>query len=298
MMSHTNLPNAPLLPDFKARIELLLAEYSAEIPDSTLKEAMRYSLLAGGKRIRPLLVYVTGLLFNCEISKLDIPAAAIEMIHTYSLIHDDLPAMDDDDLRRGKPTCHIKFNDAQAILAGDALQSLAFSLLAKSEQLTDNSKIAMIAELANASGVYGMCLGQSLDLEAEHKQVDLEYLQKIHRHKTGDIIQSAVRLGAIASGEIAKPYYGALDDYAKAIGLAFQIQDDILDVVGEQTIMGKQQGSDEAHEKSTYPALLGLAKARNMTEKLYQQAIDSLAKIPYNSQLLQDIAGFIISRDS
>lgn len=299
-MNPCNLLQPQLLqpPLLQQRIETFLADSIAHIPDSTLQQAMSYSLLAGGKRIRPILVYLTGQMFNCDLSKLDIPAAAIEMIHTYSLIHDDLPAMDDDELRRGKPTCHIKFNEAQAILAGDALQTLAFSLLSENSLLDDKAKVKMIAELANASGIYGMCLGQSLDLEAEHQTVTLPHLQKIHRHKTGALIRCAIRLGAIASGDIAIPYGKALDTYAQAIGLAFQIQDDILDIVGEQSIMGKPQGSDEAHEKSTYPALLGLDNAQKMAEQLYQQAVDSLAQIPYNSQLLHDIANFIVNRKS
>ncbi|MDF7666365.1 (2E,6E)-farnesyl diphosphate synthase [Orbaceae bacterium ESL0727] len=288
--------NLSVLNPLQKRVEDFLTNSITQIPTSTLQQAMRYSLLAGGKRIRPILVYITGQMFGCDLTKLDIPAAAIESIHTYSLIHDDLPAMDDDKLRRGKPTCHIQFNEAQAILAGDALQTFAFSLLSETALLDDTTKIKMIAELANASGVDGMCLGQSLDLEAEHKTVTLAHLQKIHRHKTGALIRAAVRLGAIASGDIAMPYYHALDTYAQAIGLAFQIQDDILDVIGEQSMMGKLQGSDQAHEKSTYPALLGLDEALKMTEQLYQQAVDTLAQIPYNSQLLHDVASFVVSR--
>lgn len=280
------------------RVDAFLASYVSQIPSSLLQQAVSYSLLAGGKRIRPILVYLTGQMFECELAKLDIPAAAIESIHTYSLIHDDLPAMDDDALRRGMPTCHIKFNEAQAILAGDALQTLAFSLLSDNQIIDDSCKVNMIAELASASGIFGMCLGQSLDLQAEHQAVNLEHLQNIHRHKTGALIKSAVRLGALVSGKKSEPYHAALDIYADRIGLAFQIQDDILDVIGEQSVMGKMQGSDQAHEKSTYPALLGLDGAMEMTQQLYQQAVDSLAQIPYNSQPLRDLADFIINRNS
>nr|WP_218058788.1 (2E,6E)-farnesyl diphosphate synthase [Gilliamella apicola] len=286
------------LKPLQERIDSFLTVCISQIEPSKLQQAMRYSLLAGGKRIRPILVYLTGQMFNCPLSKLDEAAAAIESIHTYSLIHDDLPAMDNDDLRRGKPTCHIQFGEAQAILAGDALQSLAFSLLASSELIDAEAKIKMIAELAHASGVNGMCLGQSLDLQATQQSINLEHLQKIHCYKTGALINTAIRLGAFACGEIAKPYYLTLDNYAQAIGLAFQIQDDILDVIGEQSIMGKPQGSDLAHEKSTYPALVGLDNAIKLTEQLYQQAIDSLKQIPYNTQPLQDLAGFIINRNS
>ena len=286
------------LKPLQERINTFLATYITQFSSTKLQQAMSYSLLAGGKRIRPILVYLTGQMFDCSLAKLDEAAAAIEMIHTYSLIHDDLPAMDNDNLRRGKPTCHIKYGHAEAILAGDALQSLAFSLLSESQHLNNQVKIDMISELANASGLTGMCLGQSLDLQAEHQSITLEHLQKIHNYKTGVLIKSAVRLGAFASGDISKPYYPLLDSYAQAIGLAFQIQDDILDVIGEQAIMGKPKGSDIIHEKSTYPALLGLQTAIDMTKQLYDQAIDSLNQIPYNSQPLQDLAGFIINRNS
>ncbi|NUF27452.1 (2E,6E)-farnesyl diphosphate synthase [Gilliamella sp. ESL0254] len=286
------------LKPLQERIDSFLTACISQMEASTLQQAMGYSLLAGGKRIRPILVYLTGQMFNCPLSKLDEAAAAIECIHTYSLIHDDLPAMDNDDLRRGKPTCHIQFGEDQAILAGDALQTLAFSLLAKSELIDANTKINMINELAYASGVAGMCLGQSLDLQATHQQIDLEHLQKIHCYKTGALIKAAVRMGAFAYGENTKPYRLMLDQYAEAIGLAFQIQDDILDIIGEQSIMGKPKGSDLIHEKSTYPALVGLDNAIKLTEQLYQQAIDSLKQIPYNSQPLQDLAGFIINRNS
>ncbi|WP_141674319.1 (2E,6E)-farnesyl diphosphate synthase [Gilliamella apicola] len=286
------------LKSLQQRIDSFLATYIAQYPHSKLQQAMSYSLLAGGKRIRPILVYLTGQMFHCPLNMLDPPAAAIEAIHTYSLIHDDLPAMDNDDLRRGKPTCHIQFNEAEAILAGDALQSLAFKLLSEGELLDNHTKISMIKELANASGLGGMCLGQSLDLQAEHQSISLEQLQQIHCYKTGALIKSAIRLGAFASGDIAKPFYAILDSYAEAIGLAFQIQDDILDIIGEQAIMGKPQGSDIAHEKSTYPALVGLDNAIKLTQQLYQQAIASLEQIPYNSQPLHDLTGYIINRNS
>lgn len=286
------------LKPLQQRINAFLTDYISQCEHSNLQQAMSYSLLAGGKRIRPVLVYLTGQMFNCPLAKLDSAAAAIEAIHTYSLIHDDLPAMDNDDLRRGKPTCHIQFGQAQAILAGDALQSLAFSLISECENIHDQIKVKMIAELARASGLSGMCLGQSLDLQAEHQTISLEHLQQIHRFKTGALIKAAVRLGAYASGDIALPYYSMLDNYAQAIGLAFQIQDDILDVIGDQSIMGKPQGSDIALKKSTYPALVGLQTATNMTKALHTQAIDSLKKIPYNSQPLQDLADYIIHRNS
>lgn len=283
--------------DYANRVEQVLAAYMDQQPDAYLSQAMRYSLLAGGKRIRPFLVYATGQMFGTPLRHLDAPAAALEALHTYSLIHDDLPAMDDDDLRRGKPTCHIQFDEAHAILAGDALQTLAFTILAQTESLSAETRIAMISELALASGASGMCLGQSNDLLAEHKQVNLEQLTQIHRDKTGVIIRAAIRLGMLAAGEQAVRYQQALDDYAQAIGLAFQIRDDILDVIGDQRTMGKPQGADLRLEKSTYPALLGLENAQKLAIQLCHQAIEALSTIPYDSSLLQALANFIIDRE-
>jgi farnesyl diphosphate synthase len=266
-------------------------------------EAMRHGALLGGKRLRPFLVYATGQMFGLSLENLDAPAAAVECIHAYSLIHDDLPAMDDDDLRRGQPTCHIKFGEANAILAGDALQTLAFSILADADMpdVALRDRLAMISELAKASGVAGMCGGQSLDLEAEGKQIDLQALEQIHRHKTGALIRAAVRLGALAAGEPGRASLPELDRYAAAIGLAFQVQDDILDVVGETEKIGKRQGSDQQLGKSTYPALLGLDSAKLKAWDLYQEALaalDSLATQSYNTAPLRALANFIIERDN
>lgn len=265
--------------------------------------AMRHGALLGGKRLRPFLVYATGQMFGLSLDNLDAPAAAVECIHAYSLIHDDLPAMDDDDLRRGQPTCHIKFGEANAILAGDALQTLAFSILADAEMpdVALRDRLAMISELAKASGVAGMCGGQSLDLEAEGKQIDLQALEQIHRHKTGALIRAAVRLGALAAGEPGRAALPELDRYAAAIGLAFQVQDDILDVVGETEKIGKRQGSDQQLGKSTYPALLGLDSAKLKAWDLYQEALaalELLATQSYNTAPLRALANFIIERDN
>jgi farnesyl diphosphate synthase len=266
-------------------------------------EAMRHGALLGGKRLRPFLVYATGQMFALSLNNLDAPAAAVECIHAYSLIHDDLPAMDDDDLRRGQPTCHVKFGEANAILAGDALQTLAFSILADADMpdVAMRDRLAMISELATASGVAGMCGGQSLDLEAEGKHIDLAALEQIHRHKTGALIRAAVRLGALAAGEPGRAALPQLDRYAAAIGLAFQVQDDILDVVGETEKIGKRQGADQQHGKSTYPALLGLDSARAKAWDLYQEALaalESLATQSYNTAPLRALASFIIERDN
>lgn len=282
---------------YTTRINTILADCMQDISPSLLKDAMLYSLLAGGKRIRPFLVYATGQMFGCKMEQLDHPAAAIELIHTYSLIHDDLPAMDNDDLRRGMPTCHIKYGVADAILAGDALQTLAFSLLANASELSASCRLNLIKELASASGISGMCLGQSLDLHAEHKSITLTELNQIHTHKTGVLIKAAILLGMYTAGSEAQKYQLPLSNYANAIGLAFQIQDDILDVIGDQNIMGKNGGADQHQAKNTYPSLLGLEQAIQTSDNLYRQALEELDKIPYNSDVLRQLAHFIVKRD-
>ncbi|QUY49354.1 (2E,6E)-farnesyl diphosphate synthase [Serratia plymuthica] len=290
---------------FRQRADRALLDFIAPLPfnDGNMVAAMRHGALLGGKRLRPFLVYTTGQMFGVSLNNLDVPAAAVECIHAYSLIHDDLPAMDDDDLRRGQPTCHIKFGEASAILAGDALQTLAFSILADADMpdVALRDRLAMVSELAAASGVAGMCGGQSLDLEAEGRQIDLPALEQIHRHKTGALIRAAVRLGALAAGESGRAALPQLDRYAAAIGLAFQVQDDILDVVGETEKIGKRQGADQQHEKSTYPALLGLDSAKAKAWDLYQEALaalDTLAAQSYNTAPLRALASFIIERDN
>ncbi|KHO72652.1 geranyl transferase [Salmonella enterica subsp. enterica serovar Infantis] len=261
-----------------------LSRFIAPLPfqNTPVVEAMQYGALLGGKRLRPFLVYATGQMFGVSTATLDAPAAAVECIHAYSLIHDDLPAMDDDDLRRGLPTCHIKFGEANAILAGDALQTLAF------------------AELANASGIAGMCGGQALDLAAEGQRITLDALERIHRHKTGALIRAAVRLGALSAGDKGRNTLPILDRYAESIGLAFQVQDDILDVVGDTATLGKRQGADQQLGKSTYPALLGLEQARNKARDLIEDARQSLHQLAAQSldtSALEALANYIIQRD-
>ncbi|UNK27208.1 (2E,6E)-farnesyl diphosphate synthase [Serratia plymuthica] len=290
---------------FRQRADRALLDFIAPLPfnEGNMVAAMRHGALLGGKRLRPFLVYTTGQMFGVSLNNLDVPAAAVECIHAYSLIHDDLPAMDDDDLRRGQPTCHIKFGEASAILAGDALQTLAFSILADADMpdVALRDRLAMVSELAAASGAAGMCGGQSLDLEAEGRQIDLPALELVHRHKTGALIRAAVRLGALAAGEPGRAALPQLDRYAAAIGLAFQVQDDILDVVGETEKIGKRQGADQQHGKSTYPALLGLDSAKAKAWDLYQEALaalDTLAAQSYNTAPLRALASFIIERDN
>ncbi|EOY0724286.1 (2E,6E)-farnesyl diphosphate synthase [Salmonella enterica subsp. enterica] len=281
-----------------------LSRFIAPLPfqNTPVVEAMQYGALLGGKRLRPFLVYATGQMFGVSTATLDAPAAAVECIHAYSLIHDDLPAMDDDDLRRGLPTCHIKFGEANAILAGDALQTLAFAIIsdAPMPEVTDRDRIAMIAELANASGIAGMCSGQALDLAAEGQRITLDALERIHRHKTGALIRAAVRLGALSAGDKGRNTLPILDRYAESIGLAFQVQDDILDVVGDTATLGKRQGADQQLGKSTYPALLGLEQARNKARDLIEDARQSLHQLAAQSldtSALEALANYIIQRD-
>ncbi|BBM65446.1 (2E,6E)-farnesyl diphosphate synthase [Vibrio alfacsensis] len=263
-----------------------------------LIQAMKYGLLLGGKRVRPFLVYITGQMLGCKPEDLDTSASAIECIHAYSLIHDDLPAMDDDELRRGQPTCHIKFDEATAILTGDALQTLAFTILAEGN-LNPNAeqyRIKMVQALAQASGARGMCLGQALDLGAENRQVSLAELEEIHRNKTGALINCAVKLGALSAGEKGLEVLPHLERYSNAIGLAFQVQDDILDIISDTETLGKPQGSDQELNKSTYPSLLGLEGAMEKAHTLLQEALQALEAIPYNTQLLEEFARYVIER--
>lgn len=285
---------------YRQRIDDLLLQHIESLPELSpnLKAAMRHGLVLGGKRVRPFLVYATGAMLGVEERLLDGPAAAIECIHAYSLIHDDLPAMDDDDLRRGHPTVHKAFDEATAVLAGDALQTLAFSILADHPfpDTLRHPKVKMLSALAKASGYAGMCGGQALDLAAEGKHVGLEALEQIHRHKTGALIECAVMLGALCKENVAGETLHALQKYASAIGLAFQVQDDILDVISDTETLGKPQGSDQALDKSTYPALLGLEAAQDMAKTLHQQALAAIKPLPYNTEILSAFADYIIGR--
>jgi len=279
------------------RINDFLSGQLAEFPvnDPQLHQAMRHGLLLGGKRVRPFLVYSVGEMLGADKSALDHVAGSIEAIHAYSLIHDDLPAMDDDSLRRGQPTCHIKFNEATAILAGDALQTFAFELLGDAN-VSDAQKVQMMKTLAKASGYQGMCGGQALDLAATNNCVSVDHLEQIHRLKTGALISAAVELGAIA-GNATSEQRELLSTFSQNIGLAFQVHDDILDVIGDTQTLGKPQGSDQAANKSTYPALLGLEAAQQKAQQLISQAISSLQALPFDSTLLQAFARYIIARN-
>lgn len=287
--------------DVDAALDVFLLPGDHTLADPTdLRAAMRYSLFNGGKRVRPTLVYASALAINpaalgTQKPLLNRVACALESLHSYSLVHDDLPAMDDDNLRRGKPTCHIAFNEATAILAGDALQTFAFELLSNLDTVDPLIQIALIRQLAHASGVHGMVLGQALDLAAVGQHINLAQLEAMHRHKTGALIRSSVSMGATALNATAAQL-AALDTYAAAIGLAFQVQDDILDVTTDTQILGKQQGADLARNKPTYVALLGLDAARNKAQELHQQALAALEGFGTSAHYLRELSAYIIER--
>jgi geranylgeranyl diphosphate synthase type II len=263
-----------------------------------LYAAMRYSVINGGKRIRPLLVYAACEALGGSQEQADTAACAVELIHAYSLVHDDLPAMDDDDLRRGQPTTHKAFDEATAILAGDALQSLAFEVLTDGNDLSAELRLAMLATLARAAGPAGMVGGQAIDLAAVGRKIDQHALERMHRHKTGALIEASVQLGALASGKADALGLSSLQRYAEAIGLAFQVQDDILDVESDTATLGKRQGADIARDKPTYPALLGMAAAKRYAQELCAQATHALRPFGAPAEPLRELAHFIVERRS
>ncbi len=260
---------------------------------------MHYAVMGGGKRLRPMLVYATGSTFGAPLARLDAAAAAVEIIHAYSLVHDDLPAMDDDALRRGRPTCHIEFGEAMAVLAGDALQALAFEVLTHdSPGIDSRTRLEMLGVLAHACGSQGMAGGQAFDLTAVGQRLTAAELERMHVHKTGALIRASVRLGALAAGCADPATLDALDRYAHAIGLAFQIRDDILDIEGHTDQIGKTVGKDAAQSKPTYPAILGLQSSRAMLDELTEQALNAIAPLGESGANLRDLARFIAERES
>lgn len=261
-----------------------------------LQDAMRYSVLGGGKRIRPALCLAAARAVGQESDHALAPACAVELIHAYSLIHDDLPAMDDDELRRGRPTTHIAFNEAIAILAGDALQALAFGLLATGSGLAGEARLAMVQELAKAAGHRGMVGGQAIDLESVGKTLTLAELETMHRHKTGALIEASVRMGALSAERVQPGALEALATYARVLGLAFQVQDDLLDIEGSTDVIGKPQGSDVARSKPTYPALLGLDGARRHLTELLRTAKASLEPFGPEADPLRAMADYVVAR--
>jgi geranylgeranyl pyrophosphate synthase len=285
---------------YRVRIEQVLDRCLA-LPDAgtpRLREAMRYSTLGGGKRLRPALVYLTGESLGAALTDLDAPAAAVELIHVYSLVHDDLPAMDDDDLRRGRPTCHRAYDEATAILVGDALQALAFSVLADDSmgKVVPTVRLSMIRTLAQAAGTTGMAGGQAVDLAAVGQTLSVDAVENMHRRKTGALIKGSVLLGAIGAGIDSGPDFQALQLFGDEIGLAFQIQDDILDVEGDAAVLGKTTGADAALSKPTYPSTVGLPAARDRARDLRDRAIGALAPLGARNAPLVELAQFVVSR--
>ena len=265
-----------------------------------LKYAMSYGVLLGGKRARPLLVYATGQALGVPLERLDYAASAIECIHAYSLIHDDMPEMDNDRLRRGHETVHVKFSQSTALLAGDALQALAFEILSdKRSGLSDSSVVRLVGILAARAGYRGMCGGQALDLEAEGRKIGLEDLKKLHSKKTGALIRAAVLMGAACADDVSEETVALLDDYASWTGLAFQVWDDVLDVIGDTSVMGKRQGADIDMQKSTYPALLGLDEAKTYALDCASKAIEALRRLEdkLDVSMLKQFALFVVNRD-
>ncbi len=280
--------------DVDATLDALVP--AADDEPTRLHEAIRWSLFAGGKRIRPGLVFAAGETFGADAKRLSRTAAAIEMIHTFSLIHDDLPAMDDDDLRRGKETCHRKFGEATAILAGDALQTLAFKALAEDDGLTPEIRVRLIAEIATASGTpTGMVAGQQLDLDAEGRTTTIDEIETIHSRKTGALITISAKAGAMIGGA-SEPEIAAIEQYASRVGLLFQITDDLLDVTGASETLGKTAGKDAAAEKATYPRHFGVEETRKLANAIRNDACDALATLNKDTSLLRALADRIVDR--
>ncbi|MFO1503860.1 MAG: farnesyl diphosphate synthase [Steroidobacteraceae bacterium] len=293
-------PLAGLLADWRSRFETQLAARLADRDAATarLHEGMRYSALGGGKRLRPILVYCTGTALSAPADLLDDAAAAVEMLHVYSLVHDDLPAMDDDDLRRGRPTCHKAFDEGTAVLVGDALQALAFEVLAGNDAslLPAAARLQQIQVLSRAIGTDGMAGGQAIDLAAVGKPLEPRALEDMHRRKTGALIRASVLLGAIGAGITDGPRYEALSRYGADLGLAFQIQDDVLDVLGETATLGKIAGADAARGKPTYPSILGLAESQRLARLYCDRAIGSLAGLGPGAAPLAQLADYVVNR--
>ena len=269
----------------------------ADIAPQRLHEAMRYAVLDGGKRVRPLLAFAAGELNGAEVARVDIAAAAVELIHAYSLVHDDMPCMDDDVLRRGKPTCHKQYDEATALLVGDALQTLAFQLLAE-HRLNDDAmrQLEMVRLLALASGSRGMAGGQAIDLASVGKSLTLPELEFMHIHKTGALIRAAVLLGAHCGSRLETAQIDKLDHFGKLIGLAFQVVDDVLDCEADTATLGKTAGKDADNGKPTYVSLLGIQDARDMAQRLHREALETLAGFGDSAQRLRELADFIVLR--
>ena len=295
------MQQAAFLQQAQTRVEASLQHAIEQCQTSPrLAQAMAYSSLGGGKRIRAALVFAAAHACQADTPKIDQIAAAVEALHAYSLIHDDLPAMDDDALRRGKPTSHIAFDEATAILAGDALQSLAYELVADcaDDTVSANQVLAMVRVLGQAAGAKGMVAGQMLDMAAEQHAISLPELELLHAHKTGALINASIQLGALASADTTPEQLAALQDYGLAVGLAFQVQDDILDIESDTETLGKAQGADLARGKSTYPALLGMDAAKQLAQDLLERALQNLTMFGDRAEHLYYLARLIVTRKS
>ncbi|MGA8276817.1 MAG: (2E,6E)-farnesyl diphosphate synthase [Rhodanobacteraceae bacterium] len=302
-MKPTRRELTPALAALSARADDALARIMAadDAPAPTpLHDAMGYAVLGGGKRLRPLLVYATGQVFGAPLEHLDIPAAAVEIIHAYSLVHDDLPAMDDDTLRRGRATCHVAFGEAMAILAGDALQARAFEVLASHPALDVASgvRLDMLCALSAACGSQGMAGGQAFDLLAVGRTLSVDELERMHEYKTGALVRASVRLGALTAGVGDAAILDVLDRYGRAIGLAFQIRDDLLDIEGETAAIGKTAGKDSAAAKPTYPSILGITDSRKRLATLTGTALDAIDALGEAAPSLRDLAHFVAERET
>ncbi len=290
----------PLVEEFQQRVDTALDYWlpRADLYPLRLHQAMRYAVLAPGKRVRPILVYATASALGVELEKVDGAAAAVEIIHAYSLIHDDLPAMDDDDLRRGRPTCHREFDEATAILAGDALQALSFYIISHDPKMVDDpaARLQMIEKLSLFSGSRGMAGGQAIDLAAVGKTLNIAELETMHIHKTGALIRTCVQLAAHSTNSLTRQQFQALDSYSKCIGLSFQVQDDILDVTGDTATLGKTQGSDSAKNKPTFPSIIGLEASYEKAQELHQNALQALSIFGEEADILRYISAWFVER--
>jgi len=285
---------------YRERVNSQLEAYLSSIcsessQQSELNNVMSYSVLAGGKRFRPILTYTTASLYNIDLVKADSSACAIELIHIYSLIHDDLPVMDDDDIRHNQPSCHKAFGEAQAILAGDSLQALAFEVLSRDESIEPSIRIELIKLLAISA--YEMAEGQSIDLSVVSKTLDIELLNQMHQKKTGSLISCAVKFGAFLNTNIDSKDINILDSYSNNIGLAYQIQDDVLDVSSTEEVLGKRQNSDSVKDKPTYPAILGLDESIKVYQHLYKKSIDEISSLSVNEKPLRKLTEKLMKRD-
>lgn len=291
---------ASLVEEYQHRVDAALDQWLpvVDVNPMRLHQAMRYAALAPGKRVRPILVYATASALGIPLGRVDGAATAVEIIHAYSLIHDDLPAMDDDDLRRGRPTCHREFDEATAILAGDALQALAFYILSHDPQMTEDAsaRLQMIEKLSLFSGSRGMAGGQAIDLAAVGNSLNIAELETMHIHKTGALIRTCVQLAALSTDSLNETQFKALDSYAKCIGLSFQVQDDILDVTGDTATLGKTQGADRALNKPTFPSVIGLQASHEKAQELHQQALQALSIFGEEADILRYISAWFVER--